>query len=173
MTDPANLVAGRSTAVHGRRCQFRRLDSDPIDSGPDGPEFDHADPDHAGQLHHVELYAENLDASVAFRDWLLTALGYEPKNEFDGGRSWINGPTYVVLVRAGETGHPFDRGAPGLNHLAFHAASCDQVDDLAAGIREREDATLLYEDRHPYAGGYYALYCEDPTGIEVEVVGPE
>ena len=42
-----------------------------------------------------------------------------------------------------------------------------------AGIRERDDATLLYEDRHPYAGGYYALYCEDPEGIKVEVVGPE
>lgn len=133
---------------------------------------DHADPEHAGQLHHVELYASDLDASVAFWGWLLGELGYEPKNEWDGGRSWINGPTYVVLVEA-DSDHPFDRRAPGLNHLAFHAASREQVDAITAGVREREDATLLYEDRHPFAGGYYALYCADPEGIKVEVVGPE
>ena len=134
---------------------------------------DHADPDRAGQLHHVELYAADLERSVPFWDWLLGELGYERKAEWDGGRSWINGPTYVVLVRADDGTRSFDRRAPGLNHLAFHAASREQVDDLTDGVRNREDATLLYEDQHPYAGGYYALYCEDPAGLKVEVVGPE
>ena len=78
-----------------------------------------------------------------------------------------------MLVQADETDHPFDREAPGLNHLAFHATSREQVDELTEEVREREDATALYEDRHPYAGGYYALYCEDPEGVKVEVVGPE
>jgi len=136
-------------------------------------DHDHADPERAGQLHHVELYASDLDASVGFRDWLLGELGYEPKEEWDGGRSWVNGPTYVVLVRAADIDRPFDRRSPGLNHLAFHAASREQVDELTAGVRERGDATVLYEDRHPFAGGYYALYCEDPEGVKVEVVGPE
>ncbi|PSQ15276.1 glyoxalase [Halobacteriales archaeon QS_8_69_26] len=138
----------------------------------DGAEYDHADPDHAGGIHHVELYAADLDASVPFWDWLLGELGYDPKNEFEGGRSWVDGPTYVVLVEAPASDPPFDRRAPGLNHLAFHAGSRELVDDLSAGVREREDATLLYGDRHPYAGGYYALYCEDPAGIKVEVIGP-
>ena len=101
----------------------------------------HADPDHAGQLHHLELYAADPDASVDFRDWLLSELGY-------------------------------DRQAPGLNHVAFHAGSREQVDSLTAGVRERPDASLLYEEQHPYAGGYYAPYCEDPAGVKVEVVGP-
>ena len=133
---------------------------------------DHADPEHAGAVHHLELYASGLDTSLPFWDWLLGELGYEPKNDWDGGRSWINGPTYVVLVDADAAGK-FDRNAPGLNHVAFHAASREQVDDLSAAIRERDDASLLYEDKHPYAGGYYALYCEDPEGVKVEVVGPE
>jgi len=136
-------------------------------------DHDHADPERAGQLHHVELYASDLDASVDFWDWLLGELGYEPKEEWDGGRSWVNGPTYVVLVQAADIDRPFDRRSPGLNHLAFHAASREQVDELTAGVRERGDATVLYEDRHPFAGGYYALYCEDPEGVKVEVVGPE
>jgi len=134
---------------------------------------DHADPDHAGELHHVELYASDLDTSVEFWDWLLGELGYELKNDWEQGRSWVNGPTYVVLVQADETDHPFDRQAAGLNHLAFHAASRQQVDSLTEGVRKREDVSLLFEERHPYAGGYYALYCEAPEGIKVEVVGPE
>lgn len=133
---------------------------------------DHADPDHAGQLHHLELYAADLDASVDFWDWLLSELGYDRKNDWEGGRSWRNGPTYVVLVGADNDEHPFDRQAPGLNHVAFHAGSREQVDSLTAGMRERSDASLLDEEQHPYAGGYYAPYCEDPAGIKVEVVGP-
>ncbi|WP_135826301.1 VOC family protein [Halorussus ruber] len=135
--------------------------------------YDHADPERAGQLHHVELYASDLGASVEFWDWLLGELGYDEKNDWDGGRSWIRGPTYVVLVQADETDHPFDRRAAGLNHLAFHAESREQVDLLTETVRERDDSSLLFEDRHPFAGGYYALYCEDPEGVKVEVVAPE
>ncbi|HMB49802.1 VOC family protein [Natronoarchaeum rubrum] len=134
---------------------------------------DHADPDRAGQLHHVELYASDLAASVDFWGWLLGELGYEPKREWDGGRSWQNGPTYVVLASTERTDRPFDRREPGLNHVAFHAGSRERVDRITAGVRERDDAAVLYEDQHPFAGGYYALYCEDPEGLKVEVVGPE
>lgn len=134
---------------------------------------DHALADHAGELHHLELAAADLETAVAFWGWLLGELGYEPKNDWDGGRSWRKGPLYVVVVAASRPDHPFDRDAPGLDHLAFHAASREQVDDLTAGVRDRGDASVLYEDRHPYAGGYYALYCEGPEGVKVEVVAPE
>lgn len=136
-------------------------------------ETDHADPAHAGQLHHVELYTEDLEASLPFWDWFLGVLGYEQKNDWPAGRSWRNGPTYLVLVQAESTDPTFDRDAPGLNHLAFHAQSRAQVDELTAAVRARDDATILFEDQHPYAGGYYALYCEAPEAVKVEVVGPE
>jgi len=138
----------------------------------DSDDFDHADPDRAGRLHHVELCVADLDPAVDFWDWLLGELGYRPKDEWENGQSWVRGPTYVVVKRAG-TDRPVERASPGLDHLAFHAASRGQVDDLADGVRERDDSSLLYGDRHPYAGGYYALYCEGPGGIVVEVVGPE
>lgn len=134
---------------------------------------DHASPDHAGQLHPVELCTADLEGSTDFWDWLLGELGYQLKDEWADGRSWVKGATYVVLKRAAHPDVPFDRRAPGLNHFAFHARSRDQVDEVTAGVRRRDDATVLYDDRHPYAGGYYALYCEDPMGIKVEVVGPE
>lgn len=135
--------------------------------------FPHADPENAGHLHHVELCTADLEASIDFWGWLLDELGYELNNEWKNGRSWVMGPTYIVLKRATTTEHPFDRQAAGLNHLAFHATSRKHIDELTASVRERDDSTVLFDEQHPYAGGYYALYCEDPEGIKVEVVGPE
>lgn len=60
---------------------------------------------------------------------------------------------------------------PGLNHLAFHAGPAAAVDRLV----EQAPAygwTLLFADRHPYAGGpeHYAAYLTDDSGYEVELV---
>lgn len=135
-------------------------------------EHDHADPSQAGTLHHVELSTADLDAALDFWGWLLDELGYERKNAWESGTSWRKGPTYLVVKEAETSSPAFDRRAPGLNHLAFHAESREQVDALTEAVRERSDATVLYEDQHPFAGGYYALYCEDPDGVKVEIVGP-
>jgi catechol 2,3-dioxygenase-like lactoylglutathione lyase family enzyme len=135
--------------------------------------YTHGDPEHAGNLHHVELCTSDLMRSIGFWDWLLGELGYELKNEWESGRSWRMGPTYIVVKQATNAEFPFDRDTPGLNHIAFHASSRDQVDELTAEVRERDDSTVLYDEQHPYAGGYYALYCENPDGVKVEIVGPE
>ncbi len=142
-------------------------------ASPPGVSHTHGDPDRAGQLHHVELCTTDLERSSGFWGWLLGELGYEPKNEWEDGRSWVRGGTYLVLKRASNPERPFDRRASGLNHIAFHARSREQVDELTERVRERDDVAVLYDDQHPYAGGYYALYCEDPEGVKVEVVGPE
>lgn len=134
---------------------------------------DHGDPDAAGHLHHVELATAEFRRSAAFWDWFLGELDYEPKDDWEDGRSWEHGRTYVVLVEAERATPRFDGDAPGLDHLAFHARSRDHVDALTTGVRRRDDAAVLYEDQHPYAGGYYALYCENPDGLKVEVVAPD
>ncbi|EGJ08835.1 glyoxalase family protein [Rubrivivax benzoatilyticus] len=75
------------------------------------------------------------------------------------------------------TGHlaaGYHRQRIGLNHLAFQAASRAQVDALRAWVRDAGH-TPLYEDRYPFAGGpgYYAMYCEDPDRLKVEIVAPD
>jgi hypothetical protein len=63
-----------------------------------------------------------------------------------------------------------DRCAPGLNHLAFHV-SRDSIDSITADAAEH-GWTLMFADRHPYAGGpeHYASYLENEDGFEVELV---
>jgi catechol 2,3-dioxygenase-like lactoylglutathione lyase family enzyme len=67
-----------------------------------------------------------------------------------------------------------DRLRPGLNHLAFHAGSRQHVDELAAD-GPAHGWTLLFPDRHPYAGGpgHYAAYLVSAEGFEVELVAGE
>lgn len=126
-------------------------------------------------LHHVELYVSDLRRSAAFWGWLLEQLGYELFQEWENGVSWRCGETYLVFVQAEERflDIPYHRCRVGLNHLAFHARSRRQVDALTEELRRR-GVTILYEDRHPHAGGpdHYAVYFEDPDRIKVEVVAP-
>lgn len=55
--------------------------------------------------------------------------------------------------------------------LAFHAGPPDEVDRLVAAA-PAHGWTLLFPERHPYAGGpdTYAAYLEDTLGYEVELV---
>jgi catechol 2,3-dioxygenase-like lactoylglutathione lyase family enzyme len=125
-----------------------------------------------GQLHHVELYVSDLERSSEFWGWFLGSLGYELYQSWEQGRSWKLDETYIVLVQT-EPRHldvPYHRCRTGLNHLAFHARSREHVDEMTAEL-QRRGVTILYEDRHPYAGGdnYYAVFFEDPDRIKVEL----
>jgi catechol 2,3-dioxygenase-like lactoylglutathione lyase family enzyme len=68
---------------------------------------------------------------------------------------------------------PYHRCRVGLNHLAFHANSKEQVDDITAQLKQK-GTKILYPDKHPFAGGgpHYAVYFEDPDRIKVEIVAP-
>jgi catechol 2,3-dioxygenase-like lactoylglutathione lyase family enzyme len=68
---------------------------------------------------------------------------------------------------------PHDRCRPGLNHLAFHVASREELDELTLHAPDH-GWRLLYPDRHPFAGGddHYAAYLENREGYEVELVAP-
>ncbi len=125
-----------------------------------------------GQLHHVELWVSDLEGATASLGWLLEALGYAVHREWDDGRSWLLGDTYVVVEQSPAlTSGAHDRLRPGLNHLAFHAGDVSDVDRL---VTEAVDHgwTLLFADRHPFAGGpeHYAGYLANADGFEVEVV---
>ena len=129
-----------------------------------------------GRLHHVEINVSDLERSCAFWGWLLGELGYEQFQGWESGRSFRLGATYLVFVQTEERFRdpPYHRCRTGLNHLAFHAESREQVDAITEALRAR-GVTVLYPDRHPHAGGAesYAVFFEGPDRIKVELVAPE
>ncbi|MBO9129267.1 VOC family protein [Bacillus sp. 165] len=126
-------------------------------------------------LHHIEIYVSNLPRTIQFWNWFLTELGYVQYQKWESGISWKHGSTYLVFVQAEERfmDISYHRCRVGLNHLAFHAISKEQVDSITAKLQER-GIHILYVDKHPYAGGenYYAVYFEDPDRIKVELIAP-
>ncbi len=129
-----------------------------------------------GTLHHVEIYVSDLKRTIHFWNWLLTELDYEKYQEWNKGISFRLNQTYLVFVQTEDKylSHPYHRKNTGLNHLAFHLDSRSMVDDFTIKLRKR-NITILYPERHPYAGGkdYYAVFFEDPDRIKVELVAPK
>ena len=66
-----------------------------------------------------------------------------------------------------------DRYSAGLHHLAWHAASREDVDRLHALLVRLGahilDAPAEYPD-YGYGAGYYALFFADPDGLKLEFV---
>src|SRR6266536_1000175 len=58
-----------------------------------------------GGLHHVELWVPDLTRAVESWGWLFDALGWQPYQHWDAGRSWRSGGVYVVVRAAGTAGH--------------------------------------------------------------------
>lgn len=129
--------------------------------------------DDFGLLHHVELQVSDFESSVGPWAWLFDALGHAPYQEWSGGCSWRHGSTYIVLGSAPRDG-THDRGVPGLNHLAFHAGTTQNVDRLWAAA-PANGWTHLYTDRHPWAGGdeHYAAFLENVERFKVELVAAD
>jgi len=123
-------------------------------------------------IHHVELWLPDLDSQLPAWDWLFGELGWEPYQRWDDGRSWrADDGSYVVIEESPDLDQEtFRRTRPGINHLAV-TADREVVDRI---VREsaRHGWRLLFDDRHPYAGGpqHYAAYLENDHGFEVEIV---
>lgn len=126
-------------------------------------------------LHHVEINVSQLEDAERFYSWLLPELGYSLYQQWEMGFSYKKGETYIVFVQT-ETKYmqiPFHRSGVGLNHLAFHG-TCELIDRLTIEMREK-GIPILYEDRHPYAGGpgYYAVFFEGPDRLKLEIAAGE
>ena len=129
-----------------------------------------------GQIHHIEIYVSDLKRTVSFWEWFLKDLGYEVYQKWESVISFKLDDAYLVFVQTEEKylDVPYHRCRVGLNHLAFHADSREEVDEMTDKLKAK-GMYILYPDRHPYAGGenYYAVFFEDPDRVKVEFVAPE
>jgi catechol 2,3-dioxygenase-like lactoylglutathione lyase family enzyme len=126
-------------------------------------------------LHHIEMNVSDLSKTIEFWEWFLSELNYKKFQKWDRGISWKFEHTYLVFVQTEdrflEAG--YHRSKIGLNHLAFHAQSREQVDEITLKLKDM-GIPILYMDKHPFAGGenHYAVFFEDPDRIKVELVAP-
>jgi catechol 2,3-dioxygenase-like lactoylglutathione lyase family enzyme len=130
----------------------------------------------AEMLHHIELYVSDIERSIRFWTPFMERLGYEAE-WWSGGINYFAGEQepYLCLLPATQQhlAAGYHRKRVGLNHLAFRASSRQQVDEIRDWVRT-SGYMLLYDERYPYATApdYYAVYCEDPDRMKVEVVAP-
>ncbi|WP_240799629.1 VOC family protein [Streptomyces sp. A1277] len=125
-----------------------------------------------GALHHVEIWVPDLGRAIDSLGWLLQTLGYAVSQSWGAGRSWLLGPTYLVLEQSPAlTADRYDRCRPGLNHLAFHVEDAATVEKLVVDAAQH-GWSLMFPELHPHAGGnqQYAAYLENVDGFEVELV---
>jgi hypothetical protein len=125
-----------------------------------------------GSLHHVEIWVPHIGRAQEEWGWLLAEMGYEQFQDWPDGCSWKLGATYIVIEQsAALTGSTHRRTEPGLNHLAFHAGTRENVDRLRE-LGADSGWYEMFESKYPHAGGpdHYAAYLVNTDGYEVELV---
>jgi catechol 2,3-dioxygenase-like lactoylglutathione lyase family enzyme len=132
-----------------------------------------------GAINHLDLTVADPDASAPFYDAVLGFLGFaRVRLAGDPNPVWqssVPGQRLfsIALCRASEDGarRAHDRRSPGLHHVAFQAASRDDVDRLYALLRTLGAKILDPPAAYPqYGPDYYALFFSDPDGLKLELV---
>jgi catechol 2,3-dioxygenase-like lactoylglutathione lyase family enzyme len=106
---------------------------------------------------------------------VLNRLGWKDGDSWPGGTTWTaaDGSYLVAEQSPAMSADVHDRLRPGMNHLALNAASRAEVDAIVAEAAAH-GWTLMFADRHPYAGGpqHYAAFLHNQDGYELEIVAP-
>ena len=128
-----------------------------------------------GAIHHIDLTARDLARSAAFYEEVLGFLGYRRSRRDDTGVDWdLRNAGHLVCsvgLKPARSDRDHDRYSAGLHHLAWHAASRDDVDRLHALLMRLGARILDAPAEYPaYGAGYYALLFADPDGLKLEFV---
>ncbi|MFM9105341.1 MAG: VOC family protein [Chloroflexota bacterium] len=114
--------------------------------------------------------------NAAFYRDLLVHLGWEVLHEGGGQLGCGSGNGQSLWFSPATSAAAADHDAPGLNHLAFAAASMDDVEDLHGWLKRAGIATLYDTPRHrpEFASRdgdtYYQIMFTSPDGILFEMV---
>ncbi len=130
-----------------------------------------------GSIHHIDLSVRDPKAARPFWDAVLGFMGYRASTEYDHGGydfdAGVRGAEFCSIgIRPTSRPHAqraHDRYSSGMHHLAWNAASREDVDALHA-LLQKTGATILDPpaDYPEYSDGYYAVFFTDPDGLKLE-----
>ena len=126
-----------------------------------------------GRFHHLDLTVADMARSTAFYDSVLPLVGFTRMADCPEGPVWGATGQELGLQAARVDGPPreHDRWTPGLHHLAFTAATREEVDTVYDALLALGVPILDPPAEYPqYGPDYYAVFFNDPDGIKLEVV---
>ncbi|HET6417662.1 MAG TPA: VOC family protein [Polyangiales bacterium] len=130
-----------------------------------------------GGINHLDLTVRDPRISEPFYRAVLGFLGFEPKRLAHGNthlplfHSTEGERLFSIALQQAKHEAEHDRYSPGLHHVAFSAASRDDVDSLHHLLMEMGAIVLDPPAEYPqYALGYYAVFFADPDGLKLEFV---
>ncbi len=136
-----------------------------------------------GSIHHIDLTVKDARTSRPFYESVLGFMGYRlsagnPFAEDEVGFDFDlrNGDGFcsigILSARGENAGRTHDRYSAGLHHIAWKAASREDVDAMYAHLlsigAKILDPPADYSAR--YGAGYYAVFFSDPDGLKLEYV---
>ncbi|MCB1877890.1 MAG: VOC family protein [Chromatiales bacterium] len=125
-------------------------------------------------INHLDLSVSDLTRSTEFYASLLGSLGYRRvENDADGGPNWVlraEGVLSSIGLHPASESTRHTGQSPGLHHLAFHAESREQVDELYSLLLASAMRILDPPAEYDYSPGYYAVFFADPDGMKLEMV---
>jgi catechol 2,3-dioxygenase-like lactoylglutathione lyase family enzyme len=137
-----------------------------------------------GGVHHIDLTVKDAHASRAFYESVLGFMGYRyaapisdipsaPHNGYDfdlrDGDDFCS--IGILSARGDNADRAHDRYSPGLHHIAWNAASREDVDAMHAHLLSIGATILDPPAAYPkYGPTYYAVFFADPDGLKLEYV---
>jgi catechol 2,3-dioxygenase-like lactoylglutathione lyase family enzyme len=131
-----------------------------------------------GSVHHVDLTGSDPARARPFYEAVLGFMGYAVSDVYEYGfdmdlrdeRGWVCS-IGILRARGEDAARRHDRYSPGLHHIAWSAASREDVDALYALLVKIGATVLDAPAEYPrYGPGYYAVFFTDPDGLKLEYV---
>ncbi len=118
---------------------------------------------------HIDLRVTDMDAAMKFFSTILPAMGFTRAYH---GVEWKVFAAEDALPRTAYFALTEDPDhQPNANRIAFWAENREQVDQIAAVLKEAGARITSGPQLFPeYSSTYYAIYFEDPCGNRFEVV---
>lgn len=130
-----------------------------------------------GGIHHIDLTVKDAHASRAFYESVLGFMGYRLSDTYAYGYDFDlkTGDGFcsigILSARGDNAERAHDRYSAGLHHLAWTAASREDVDAMYAHLLAIDATILDPPAAYPkYGPGYYAVFFADPDGLKLEYV---